>query len=157
MKTFEEIMSGTTEHIHYARSASQLTALALTKFAEQISKKGAKILSCSPKLIKLNDGTIEKVIGTYLKYTYNEEDIYFIGFDDNPFFGANGYMTEYDGASTGYKELQMAYYNVNEYLVENDNIQQLVSNIYNCETYLKELNKIYRDKNVKMKQEIYYF
>ena len=60
MKTFEEIMSGVTDHIHYARSASQLTSLALTKFAKQISKKGAKILCCSPKLIKLNDGTISE-------------------------------------------------------------------------------------------------
>ena len=157
MKTFEEIMSGTTEHIHYARSASQLTALALTKFAKQISEKGAKILSCSPKLIKLNDGTIEKVIGTYLKYTYNEETIYFIAFDDNPFFGASGYITEYDGASTGYTELPMAYDNVNEYLVEDKNIQQLTYNIYNCETYLRKLNKIHKDHNLKIKQDIYYF
>ena len=75
MKTFEEIMSGVTDHVHYDRSSSQLTSLALTKFAKQISEKGAKILCCSPKLIKLNNGTIEKVIGTYLKYTYNEETI----------------------------------------------------------------------------------
>ena len=44
MKTFEEIMSGVTDHVHYARSASQLTSLALTKFAKQISEKGAKTL-----------------------------------------------------------------------------------------------------------------
>ena len=47
--------------------------------------------------------------------------------------------------------------NVNEYLVEDKNIQQLVSNIYNCETYLRKLNKTHRDHNLKMKQDIYYF
>ena len=157
MKTFEEIMSGVTDHVHYARSASQLTSLALTKFAKQISEKGAKILCCSPKLIKLNDGTIEKVIGTYLKYTYNEETIYYIQFDDNPFFGASGYITEKNGVSTGVTELPIVYNDVNEYLVEEKNIEQLFKNIFIAEDYLKKLSRIRKDKDVKITQNIYYF
>jgi hypothetical protein len=157
MKTFEEIMSGITDHIHYDRSASQLTSLALTKFAEEITQKGATILNCSPKQIKLDDGTVVKVIGTYLKYTYNEETIYYIQFDDNPFFGASGYITEKNGISTGVTELPIVYNDVNEYLVEEKNIEQLFNNIFIAEDYLKKLSRIRKDKDVKITQNIYYF
>ena len=157
MKTFEEIMNGVTDRIHYSKHAEQLTALALTRFAEAIEKKGAIILICSPKQIKLDDGTIVKVIGNYLKYTYNEQTIYYIQFDSNPFFGAMGYITESTGASTGLTELPMVYYDVNEYKVEETNIQTLTLNIHKTEDYLKTLSRIRKDKDTKCEQHIYYF
>ena len=157
MKTLKEIMDGIPDRITYSRHATQLASLALTKFAEEITQKGAIILKCSPKQIKLDDGTIVKVIGTYLKYTYNEETIYYIQFDDNPFFCPKGYITEKNGVSTGVTELPIVYNDVNEYLVEEKNIEQLFKNIFIAEDYLKKLSRIRKDKDVKITQNIYYF
>ena len=156
-KTMEEIMNGVSDRIHYSRHAEQLASLALTKFAERITEKGATILSCSPKMIKLDDGEIIKVAGMYLKYTYNLNSVYYIQFDNNPFFQPKGYITDCRGCSTGLAELPEIFYGVNEYAVNNENIKQLTQNIFTSEKYLKNLNFIYKDNEIKkLKQEIYY-
>ena len=156
-KTMKEIMNGVSDRIHYSRHAEQLASLALTKFAERITEKGATILSCSPKTIKLDDGEIIKVVGMYLKYTYNLNSVYYIQFDNNPFFQPQGYITDCRGYSTGLAELPEIFYGVNEYAVNNENIKQLTQNIFTSEKYLKNLKFIYKDKEIKkIKQEIYY-
>lgn len=157
-KTMEEIMNGVSDRIHYSRHAEQLASLALTKFAEQITEKGATILSCSPKMIKLDDGEIIKVVGMYLKYTYNLNSVYYIQFDNNPFFQPKGYITDCRGCSTGLAELPEIFYGVNEYAVNNENIEQLTQNIFTSEKYLNDLSYRHVDKsNNKFDQQIYYF
>lgn len=157
-KTMEEIMNGVSDKIHYSRHAEQLASLALTKFAEQITEKGATILSCSPKMIKLDDGEIIKVVGMYLKYTYNLNSVYYIQFDNNPFFQPKGYITDCRGCSTGFTELPTIFDGVNEYSVDDKNVQNLTCNIFKSEKYLNDLSYRHVDKsNTKFDQQIYYF
>ena len=157
-KTMEEIMNSVPDKTHYSRSAEQLASLALTKFAEQITEKGATILSCSPKQIKLDNGEIVKVVGMYLRYTYNLSSVYYIQFDSNPFFQPKGYITDSRGMSTALTELPTIFDGVNEYAVNDENIEQLTNNIFTSEKYLKDLSFIYKDKTVyDFKQHIYYF
>lgn len=154
MKTLKEILNGQTR-LYYSRHAEQLASLAITAFAEEIEKKGGVILSCSPKQIKLDDGTIMKVIGNWIKYSYNES-IYMIQFDKNPFFGPSGYLMDKHGRYTGLLELPMLYYNVDEYSTDIENVKKLTKNISIGEEYLKKSNMIHKGK-YKFKQEIYYF
>mgnify|MGYP003505932953 CR=1 FL=1 len=56
------------------------------------------------------------------------------------------------------EHIDYQYYNdVNEYLVEEKNIEQLFKNIFIAEDYLKNLSRIRKDKDVKITQNIYYF
>lgn len=155
MKTFEEIMDGIPDRITYSRHAVQLASLALTKFAEEITQKGATILRCSPKQIKLDDGTIIKVVGSWMIYTYNNGFIYSIQFNDNPFFCPEGYIMNELGQYTGSKEIPIVFNGVNEYSVEKDNIEKLKENIYIAEDYLREFS-MYHHGKYNLKQEIYY-
>lgn len=159
MKNLNEILNETTERIYYAKRAEQLQMLSLTEFVKKIEKKGAIILSCGPKQIKLDDGTIKKVVGSYIKYMYKNKTIYYIQFNSNPFFGVQGYVTQESGASTGMIDISQVYDNVNEYLVSEDNINQLVNNLISIEKHLASLTPLQRD-NSKIdftKQEIYKF
>lgn len=159
MKNLNEILNETTERIYYAKHSEQLHMLALTKFVKKIENKGAIILSCCPKQIKMDDGTVEKVIGSYIKYMYNNKSVYYIQFDSNPFLGVLGYITQNNGASTGMTDITQVYDNVDEYLVSEENINQLVNNLIGIEKYLASLTPFTLDKskiNFK-KQEIYKF
>lgn len=157
-KTFQEIMNGVKDKIHYSKSAEQLASLALTKFAEQITKKGATILSCSPKQIKLDSGEVVKVVGMFLKYTYDSHYLHYIQFDRNPFFSPEGYITDCRGMTTGLTELPTIFDGVNEYAVNDENIQTLTCNIFKSEKYLNDLSYRHVDKsNNKFEQQIYYF
>lgn len=158
VKTLTEILNGVSERIYSPRSAEQLASLALTKFAEQITEKGATILSCSPKQIKLNNGDVVKVVGKWLKYTYNFETLYYIQFDDNPFFSPTGYKCSKDGRETFTEELPNIFDGVNKYLVEENNIQNLVTNIFISERYLSQMNyrTIKPSMSCSFDQHIYY-
>ena len=158
MKNLNQILSETT-NIRYSRHAEQLACLALTKFIREQEKNGAKILSCSPRQIKLDNGTIKKVIGPWIKYTYHKEVFYYIQFNDNPFFHPTGCMSLFSGISTGLTELPMIFDNVNEYGVDEKNINQLVKNLYNVEKYLSELSLNKKDNVLinEFKQRIYNF
>ena len=159
MKNLNEILNETTERIYYAGHSEQLHMLALTEFAKKIEKKGAIILRCCPKKIKLDDGTIKKVIGSYIKYMYKNKTIYCIQFNSNPFFGVSGYVVQKNGASTGLIDISQVYDNINEYLVTTDNINQLIINIITIEKHLAEIIPLYLDKREGNfeKQEIYHF
>lgn len=158
MKNLNEILNNTTERIYYAGHSEQLHMIALTEFAKKIEKKGAVILSCCPKQIKLDNGTIKKVIGSYIKYMYKNKTIYYIQFDSNPFFGVHGYVTQENGASTGLKNISQVYDNVNEYSVSQDNVNQLITNIIAIEKHLAGMSPRHWDKQNKFdKQEIYKF
>ena len=157
-KTMKEILNGVPDRIHHPKSAEQLASLALTKFAEQITEKGATILSCSPKQIKLDNGNIVKVVGKYLKYTYNFHCVFYMQFDSNPFFAPKGYISNHMGHSTGFTELPTIFDGVNEYSVDDENVQNLTCNIYKSEKYLNDLSYRHVDKsNNKFDQCIYYF
>ena len=158
VKTLTEILNGVSDKIYYSCSAEQLASLALTKFAEQITEKGATILSCSPKQIKLNNGDAVKVVGKWLKYTYNFETLYYIQFDDNPFFSPTGYKCYKNGQETFTEELPNIFDGVNKYLVEENNIQNLVTNIFISERYLSQMNyrTIKPSMSCSFDQHIYY-
>lgn len=155
-KTMEEIMNSVPDRVQHFRSAAQLASLALTKFAEQITGKGATILSCSPKQIKLDNGDIVKVVGMFLKYTYDLHYVYYIQFDSNPFFTPKGYITDNRGKSTGLTELPTIFDEVNEYSVDDKNIGQLTKNIFTSEEYMKNLSFLFKDNSSDLKQHIFY-
>ena len=158
-KTMEEIMNDIPDKTRYPKSAGQLAMLAITRFAERITKKGATILSCAPKQIKIDTGEIVKVIGKYIRYTYNFETFYSISFDEyNPFFSPMGYKCNNHNEETYMVELPNIFNSVNEYSSEENNVKKLVDNMFEAEVFLKELP--YRikksDTTKKFLQEIYY-
>ena len=119
-KTVTEILEMGCPQKRYYKSAKILQSLALTQFAKQIENRGAKILSCSPVNIKFN-GEWDLTIGTYLKYTYDGHYIYYIQFDENPFFPQQGYREYYTDkhrVSTGLTEFDFIWDGVDEYSFE---------------------------------------
>ena len=158
-KTMKEIIDATPDKLRYSCVAEQLASLALTEFAEKITSKGATILRCSPKQIKLDNGSIKKVIGKWIKYTYDFHMFYYIQFDSNPFFTPYAYKEDENGHTTSIIYLHKIFDEVNEYSIEPDNVQQLVRNLFASEKYIKEeyhprLKKL-NARNI-LKQEIYY-
>ena len=119
-KKVTEILAMAYNKKRYYKSAKILQSLALTKFAKEIEKRGAKILSCSPVNIQFN-GEENLTIGTYLKYTYDGHFIYYIQFDENPCFSQQGYREYYTDKhriSTGLTEFNFLWDGVNEYSFE---------------------------------------
>lgn len=157
-KTMKEILNGVPDRIHHPKSAEQLASLALTKFAEKITEKGATILKCSPKQIKLDDGSIKKVIGKWIKYTYDFHMIYYIQFDSNPFFTPCAYKQDKNGYITSTIYLHRLFDEVNEYSIESDNVEQLIKNLFIAEKYIKEEYHPMRKSTPRniFNQEIYY-
>lgn len=158
-KTMEEIMNDIPDRLCYSCVAGQLAMLAITQFAEKITKNGATILRCSPRQIELDNGKIVKVLGSYIKYTYNFEALYCIQFDQyNPFFSPMGYKCNNHNEETYMVELPNIFNSVNEYSSEENNVKKLVDNMFEAEVFLKELP--YRikksDTTKKFLQEIYY-
>ena len=158
-KTMKEIIDDIPDRLRYSCIAEQLASLALTEFAEKITSKGATILSCSPKQIKLDNCSIKKVIGRWIKYTYDFHMFYYIQFDSNPFFTPYAYKQDKNGHTTSIIYLHKIFDEVNEYSIEPDNVQQLVRNLFASEKYIKEeyhpTSKKSNSRNV-LKQEIYY-
>lgn len=145
----------------YYKAAKTLQALALTGFAKEIEQKGAKILSCSPVNIQF-DGKGHLTVGTYLKYTYDGYFIYYIQFDENPFFPQQGYREYYTDKhriSTGLIEFNFIWDNINEYSFEEKYVKKLTENLHKCEEYLGTLSMPCKDEYVscrdKLEQKIY--
>lgn len=162
-KTVNEILH-MINRTTYPRIASQLQMLALTEFAKEIEKKGCKIVGCHPYQIKLDNGKVTRVIGSYLNYTYDEKTYFYFQFDENPFFPPMGYRKVIDNNkiyTTGLTELKHMYNGINEYNIEEENIKKLITNIYDSETYLTKLSFIQKKENVstfikeEKKQKIY--
>ena len=155
-KTVKEILEMGCTQKRYYKSAKILQSLALTQFAKEIENKGAKILSCSPVNIKFN-GEWDLTIGTYLKYTYDGHYIYYIQFDENPFFPQQGYREYYTDkhrVSTGLTEFDFIWDGVNEYSSEDKYINKLTENLHKCEEYLKSLSMPCKDKYVPYRDTI---
>ena len=158
-KTINEIINNISDKVFYSNAAGQLAMLAITQFAEKITKNGATILRCSPRQIKLDNGKIVKVLGSYINYTYNFETLYHIQFDQyNPFFSPMGYKCNNHNEETYMVELPNIFNSVNEYSSEENNVKKLVDNMFEAEVFLKELP--YRikksDTNKEFSQKIYY-
>ena len=157
-KTMKEILNDIPDRLYYSRNAEQLASLALTEFAKTITEKGATILKCSPKQIKLYDGSIKKVIGKWIKYTYDFHMIYYIQFDSNPFFTPLAYKQDKNGYITSTIYLHRLFDEVNEYSIESDNVEQLVKNLFVAEKYIREEFHPMRKSTARniFNQEIYY-
>lgn len=162
-KTVTEILAMAYNKKRYYKSAKTLQSLALTKFAKEIEKRGAKILSCSPVNIQFN-GEENLTIGTYLKYTYDGHFIYYIQFDENPCFPQQGYREYYTDKhriSTGLTEFNFLWDGVNEYSFEDKYVKKLSENLHKCEKYLKSLSMPRKDTYVpyrdNMEQKIYIY
>lgn len=157
-KTIEEILDMVKDNRPlYAKASEELHTLALTKFAKYVNDKGGKIISCSVKNIKKNNGEEEPVVGSYLKYTYDDELVYYIQFDVNPFFEPRGYIEYYTNKhriSTGITDIPNIWNNVEVYVPDSKNIQQLFKNIIEAEKYLKSLSFVCRDKYVQYRDNI---
>ena len=162
MKTVNEIleMVNETSPFHF-RDAKILQSMALTEFAKIIERKGGKILTASPKSIKYNGNRIN-VIGSYIKYTYDNIYVHYFQFDENPFFPQMGYVEYYTHdhrISTGLTEVPHIWDNVNAWEATDENIKTLTNNLINAEKYLNKLSFVCRDKFVSyrdtMEQEIY--
>lgn len=155
-KTVKEILAIIYDQKRYCKSAKTLQSLALTEFAKEIEKKGAKILSCSPVNVQFNrEGHL--TIGTYLKYTYDGHYIYYIQFDENPFFPQKGYREYYTDkhrVSTGLTEFNFIWDGVNEYSFEEKYVKKLTENLHKCEEYLKTLSMACKDKYVPYRDTI---
>ena len=163
-KTLKEILTTINTNIKYPKVSEQLHSLALTEFAIEAEKNGATILSASVKKIKTDSGDIKNVIGSYIKYTYNFENQYYMQFDSNPFFEPMGYIEYYTNKhriSTGLTELFHIWDNDNPYSIEDNNITQLIKNIKQAEKYLKSLSYVCKDQYVAYRdnyqQKIYQF
>ena len=163
-KTLQEILTTINTNLKYPKVSEQLHSIALTEFATKAEKNGATILSASVKKIKTDSGDIKNVIGSYIKYTYNFKNQYYIQFDANPFFEPMGYIEYYTNKhriSTGVTELLHIWDNVNPYSIENNNIEQLIKNIKQAEKYLKSLSYVCKDQYVAYRdnweQKIYQF
>lgn len=155
-KTVKEILEMGYNQKRYYKSAKTLQSLALTQFAKKREKKGMKILNCSPVNIQLN-GEGYLTIGTYLKYTYDGHFIYYIQFDENPFFPQQGYRecyTDKHCVSTGLEEFNFIWDGVNEYSFEDKYVKKLTENLYKCEKHLKFLSMPYKDKYVPYRDTI---
>ena len=155
-KTVTEILAMAYNKKRYYKSAKTLQSLALTKFAKEIEKRGAKILSCSPVNIQFN-GKENLTIGTYLKYTYDGHYIYYIQFDENPFFPQKGYREYYTDKhriSTGLTEFDFLWDGVNEYSFEDKYVKKLSKNLHECEKYLKSLSMPCKDTYVSYRDNI---
>ena len=155
-KTVTEILAMAYNKKRYYKSAKTLQSLALTKFAKEIEKRGAKILSCSPVNIQFN-GKENLTIGTYLKYTYDGHYIYYIQFDENPFFPQKGYREYYTDKhriSTGLTEFDFLWDGVNEYSFEDKYVKKLSENLHKCEKYLKSLSMPRKDTYVPYRDNI---
>jgi len=160
-KTVKEILAMVYDQKRYYRAAKTLQALALTEFTKEIEQKGAKILSCSPVNIQF-DGKGHLTVGTYLKYTYDGYFIYYIQFDENPFFPQQGYRECYSDkhkASTGLIEFNFIWDGIKEYSFEDKYVKKLTENLHKCEEYLKSLSMPYKNKYVfyrdNIEQKIY--
>lgn len=160
-KKVTEILDMAYNQKKYCKSAKTLQALALTEFAKEIEFKGAKILSCSPVNIQF-DGKGHLTVGTYLKYTYDGYFVYYIQFDENPFFPQQGYRECYSDkykSSTGLTEFNFIWDDVKEYSFEDKYVKKLTENLHKCEEYLKSLSMPYKNKYVfyrdSMEQRIY--
>lgn len=155
-KTVKEILAMVYNQKKYYRAAKTLQSFALTEFAKEIEKKGAKILSCSPVNVQFNrEGHL--TIGTYLKYTYDGHYIYYIQFDENPFFPQKGYREYYTDkhqVSTGLTEFNFIWDGVNEYSFEEKYVKKLTENLHKCEEYLKTLSMTCKDKYVPYRDTI---
>lgn len=155
-KTVKEILAMVYNQKRYYRATKTLQSFALTEFAKEIEKKGAKILSCSPVNVQFNrEGHL--TIGTYLKYTYDGHYIYYIQFDENPFFPQKGYREYYTDkhrVSTGLTEFNFIWDGVNEYSFEEKYVKKLTENLHKCEEYLKTLSMTCKDKYVPYRDTI---
>lgn len=162
-KTVKEILAMVYNQKRYCKTTKTLIALALTEFAKEIEADGGKILSCHPINIQLN-GEGYLTIGMYLRYTYDGHYIYYIQFDENPFFPQQGYREYYTDkhrVSTGLTEFNFIWDGVNEYSFEEKYVKKLTENLHKCEKYLKALSMSYKDKYVPyrdtMEQKIYLY
>ena len=96
-------------------------------------------------------------VGTFLKYTYDGHYIYYIQFDENPFFPQQGYREYYTDkhrVSTGLTEFDFIWDGVNEYSSEDKYINKLTENLHKCEEYLKLLSMPCKDKYVPYRDNI---
>lgn len=162
IKTVNQIlqMVNETSPLNF-RDAKILQSMALTEFAKVVERKGGKVLTASPKRIKYNDNRIN-VIGSYLKYTYDNIYVHYFQFDDNPFFPQMGYVEYYTNnhrISTGLTEVPHIWDNVNAWKATDENIKTLTNNLISAEKYLNKLSLVYKDKFVPwrdtMEQKIY--
>lgn len=158
-KLAEEILKETEgRRVEFLKSSELLTSLAITEFAKK--QKGIKIISCHPKLVKIEDREIgEKfvpVLGSYLSYQLEGNDlIYYIEFNSNPFFPVyfmyrrieedRMHLNKKYVKSSGLvdfndyqlpKEHPQIFANIKGYNTSEENIQQLVTNIQTCLDYL---------------------